>query len=331
MAASPVAAAIRTVVVPSFAKLNLSLKVLGRRADGFHELRTVFQTISLADRLEISFRPERSKRDVMVDSSIEIADNLVARAARALMEATGIRGTVECRLSKKIPIGAGLGGGSSNAAAMLLALPVLAGKPVPAAELNSLAAALGSDVPFFLSGGTALGLGRGEELYPLPPAAAKWALVVAPGIHVATPPAFRALARPALTELTPIDWANKMKRFQLMAWGLACAAPEARNWDAFCENDFEAVVFPQHPLLKSLHRKLGQLGASPVRMSGSGSALFGVFPSRQQWAKAAKTLAGLSPEVSVHSIRFISRDQYRAAWRRALGVHLTEATAWPPR
>jgi 4-diphosphocytidyl-2-C-methyl-D-erythritol kinase len=199
------------------------------------------------------------------------------------------------------------------------------------ATLQELAASLGSDVPFFLYGGTALGLGRGEELYPLPAAAAPHALLVSPGIHVSTPAAFRALAREPLAELTAIDLANRMKRFQSLGWGLACARSHSRDWEVFCENDFEAAVFPQHPSIQSLHRQLGQLGASPARMSGSGSALFGVFRSRALRDKAAKALTGGSPEVRVHSIRFISRDQYRAAWRRALGVYLTEATAWPPK
>ncbi len=320
------------VVVPSFAKLNLSLTVIGKRTDGFHELRTVFQSITLADRLDIEFQRGRG-REVELDSSIDIADNLVTRAARALMEATAIRGVVRCRLHKRIPIGAGLGGGSSNAAAVLLALPVLAGKPVPMDELNRIAAALGSDVPYFLYGGAALGLGRGEELYPLPDAGPRHALLVTPGIHVSTPAAFAALDRPALIELTPTALANKMKRFQSMAWGLACAKAPAADWEAFCENDFEAAVFPQFPLLKSLYRKLQRSGASLVRMTGSGSALFGLFSSREACERGLLAMgkSDLPPKVAVQTIRFSSRVQYRAAWRRALQVCLTEAAAWPPR
>ena len=321
-----------TAAVPSFAKLNLALQVIGKRADGFHELRTIFQSITLADRLEIEFTPGRQRR-VELDSSLEIADNLVLRAAHALMDAASIRGHVRFRLDKRIPMGAGLGGGSSNAAAVLLALPVLARKPVPMAELNRIGAALGSDVPFFLYGGAALGLGRGEELYPLPEPGARHALLVTPGVHVSTPSAFAALARPTLTELTPIDLANKMKRFQSAAWALACAGASnaAAGWEAFCENDFEAAVFPQFPLLKSLHRKLRRSGASLVRMTGSGSALFGVYPSGPECERARIAMGALPLKVAVQTIRFSTRVQYRAAWRNALRVHLSEDAAWPPR
>jgi 4-diphosphocytidyl-2-C-methyl-D-erythritol kinase len=322
---------LRRATVPGFAKLNLSLKVLGRRPDGFHELRTVFQSISLTDELEIEYRPGRGCQ-VELASSIEIAENLVARAARALMEATGIRGTVLCRLTKRIPMGAGLGGGSSNAAAMLLALPVLARKSVPLCELGNIGASLGSDVPFFLHGGTALGLGRGEELYPLPEPGPREAVLVSPGVHVSTPSAFAGLGRPLLTELTPAARANKMNRFQLLTDSLACAKGPGANWEAFCENDFEAAVFPQFPQLKSFHRRLIRAGASLARMTGSGSSLFALFDSGEAHKRALVEMARLAPsEVRVQSIRFTSRVQYRAAWRRSLAAHLTEAAAWPPR
>ncbi len=319
------------VTVPSFAKLNLGLKVLGKRADGFHELRTVFQSISLADRLTIDYARGRGTH-VELDSNLAIPDNLVIQAARALMDATGIRGTVRFQLEKRIPLGAGLGGGSSNAAAVLLALPALARKPVPLAKLNAIAAALGSDVPFFLYGGTSLGLGRGEELYPLPePQPPAGVLLVLPGIHVSTPAAFTALARPALTALTPIDLANKIERVQSMVWGSVCTGA-VPGWEAFCENDFEAAVFDQAPRLRTLHRQLVRLGARPARMSGSGSALFGLFASRAEAGRAAQALADQrNSKETVHTVRFMNRGRYRAAWRRALAGHVTEVAAWPPR
>lgn len=157
----------RTVRVRAYAKLNLGLRILYKRPDGYHELRTVFQTISLADHIDISFTPARVS-SVEVHGTPAIEDNLVSRAARLVAEAAGIDGEIVFHLRKNIPMGAGLGGGSSDAAAVLLALPVLAGKPLAADDLQTMAAKLGSDVPFFLHGGTALGLSRGEELYPLP-------------------------------------------------------------------------------------------------------------------------------------------------------------------
>ena len=155
------------VTVPSFAKLNLDLRILSKRPDGYHDLRTIFQTVSLKDTLRIDF--DRAKHtQIFVDSSVEIADNLVVRAAALVLEQLKIKASVHFTLNKRIPMGAGLGGRSSNAAAVLLALPALAGKSIAFDRLLALAETLGSDVPFFLYGGTALGLGRGTELYPLP-------------------------------------------------------------------------------------------------------------------------------------------------------------------
>src|SRR5208283_5251304 len=138
----------RRARLQAYAKLNLCLRVLYRRPDGYHELRTVFQTISLADRIDVTF--ERSRDTLIeIEGTPEIPDNLVEKAARLVLENLEIHARVHFRLGKKIPPGAGLGGGSSDAAAVLLALPVLAGKIVPLARLAGLAAQLGSDVPFF--------------------------------------------------------------------------------------------------------------------------------------------------------------------------------------
>src|SRR6266853_6782682 len=180
----------RKATLRSLAKVNLDLRVLHKRADGFHELRTVFQTISLADRIEIEHEPGL-RSEIVLDDPLAIPDNLVVRAAHALK----IKGRVRIRLRKRIPMGAGLGGGSSNAAAILLALPVLSGNQVCSEKLREVALGLGSDVPFFLEGGTALGLGRGEELYPLPDLKREPILVVQSGFHISTVSAYRALQR----------------------------------------------------------------------------------------------------------------------------------------
>jgi 4-diphosphocytidyl-2-C-methyl-D-erythritol kinase len=147
----------RRARVRALAKINLDLRVLGKRPDGFHELRT----ISLADTLEIAYTPARKTEISLVDR-LAIADNLVVRAARLAMEAMRATGRIEMRLTKRIPMGAGLGGGSSDAAAVLLALPALAGRAMDLPKLCSIAEQLGSDVPFFLLGGTAVGIGRGS-------------------------------------------------------------------------------------------------------------------------------------------------------------------------
>src|SRR5450759_3774899 len=159
----------RQARVRALAKINLDLRVLGKRSDGFHELRTVFQTISLGDTLEIAYTPAR-KTTLSLEDDLQIADNLVLRAARLAMEAMRATGRIEMRLTKRIPMGAGLGGGSSDAAAVLLALPALVGRSLSLPKLSAIGEQLGSDVSFFLLGGTAVGIGRGSELCPLPDA-----------------------------------------------------------------------------------------------------------------------------------------------------------------
>ncbi|MBM3775862.1 MAG: 4-(cytidine 5'-diphospho)-2-C-methyl-D-erythritol kinase, partial [Acidobacteria bacterium] len=239
----------RRARVRALAKINLELRVIGARADGYHEIRTVLQTISLADTLEIAFTPG-ARSAVRVSSNVDIRDNLAAKAAEAL----GFRGVAEIELGKRIPLGSGLGGGSSDAAAVLLALPVLARKRLSLAELNRLAVSLGSDVPFFLIGGRAIGVGRGEEVYPLPEAPAKHGLVVASRHEISTARAYRELA-PHLT--------SKGKENKIVSFGGG--------------NDFERAAFRQFPRLGEYRRKLAKLGAEPAMMSGSGSAVFGLF------------------------------------------------------
>jgi 4-diphosphocytidyl-2-C-methyl-D-erythritol kinase len=202
----------RRARVRALAKLNLDLRVLGRRPDGYHELRTIFQTISLADTLEIAFTPGRRSR-IELEDSAAIPDNLAVRAAEALFSAR-IRGSVRIALRKQIPMGAGLGGGSSDAAAVLLALPALAGVALPFEKLCAIAAGLGSDVNFFLQGGCAAGIGRGTELFPLPDGPALSGLLVAPGVHVSTAEAYRALG----LRLTPDLHQNKINSFQSRIW-----------------------------------------------------------------------------------------------------------------
>lgn len=307
----------RRAVVPSFAKVNLSLKVLGRRADGYHELRTVFQTVGLHDRITLEFTPARRGLEVTLEDPLAIPDNLALRAARLYCERQGVRGRLRMRLEKRIPMGAGLGGGSSNAAAVLLALGPLTGRCVPPEALGDMAAGLGSDVPFFLYGGTALGLGRGEELYPLPDAPRYPVLIVAPPVHVSTAEAYLALGRPELT--SPVD-CRKLRNFQSFVW--------RAEYLSGAENDFESAVFRLHPELGRWKRKLERLGARAARLSGSGAALFGVFPDR---AKLQGALPQFSTEpLKVFSTTMLGRAQYRARLLRSLREHVS-GEGWPPR
>jgi 4-diphosphocytidyl-2-C-methyl-D-erythritol kinase len=304
----------RRARVRAFAKINLDLRVLGKRADGFHELRTIFQTVSLADRLEIAFTPAR-RTTIELDDSAEIPDNLVVRAAGLVLDAMGVAGRVAMRLEKRIPMGAGLGGGSSDAAAVLLALPVLARHPLRLATLSAIGQQLGSDVPFFLLGGTAVGIGRGTELFPLPDAPALPGLIVAPGIHVSTADAYRALS----PHLTTESQENKIFSFQSHAWDVINAAG--------FQNDFEPVVFEREPRLAALKRKLAAAGARPAMMSGSGSSLFGLFRDRDGVKRALERFG----DAEVFPISLLGRARYRSIWRRALAPHVDERTVWPLR
>jgi 4-diphosphocytidyl-2-C-methyl-D-erythritol kinase len=315
----------RQARVRALAKINLDLRVLGKRPDGFHELRTVFQTISLGDTLEIAYTPAR-KTAISLEDDRHIPDNLVVRAARLVMEAMRATGRIEMRLTKRIPMGAGLGGGSSDAAAVLLALPALLGRPfghsafghsasghiMNLPKLSALGEQLGSDVPFFLLGGTAVGIGRGSEVFPLPDAPSQQGILVAPGIHVDTARAYRDLS----PRLTTESQQNKIVSFQSITWDTGSLA-SARN-------DFESVVFEQHRKLATLKKRLVTAGASAALMTGSGSALFGLFPDGNGISRAKELLG----EVQTFPISLVGRARYRALWRRALKEHTTPGL-WP--
>jgi 4-diphosphocytidyl-2-C-methyl-D-erythritol kinase len=301
----------RRARVRALAKINLDLRVLGKRADGYHELRTIFQTISLADTIDIAFTPGR-RTVVELEDGLGIADNLVTRAARMAMDAMRRTGRVDMRLVKRIPMGAGLGGGSSDAAAVLLALPVLAGRRLELPKLRALAEELGSDVPFFLLGGTAAGIGRGTELFPLPDRAAQPGVLVAPAVHVNTAQAYRDLS----PRLTSESQQNKMVSFQTQTWDPASSA---------AANDFEEVVFEQHHSLGVLKKRLLRAGAASAMMTGSGSALFGLFATPAAASKAVQLMG----EERSFRISLVSRARYRAMWWRALEQH-SAGRIWPP-
>ncbi len=309
------------------AKINLDLRVLHRRPDGFHELRSIFHTISLSDTLDLEYSPA-GRFSLALESNVEIpGENIVARAAGLLRQESGLSGQWTVRLTKTIPIGAGLGGGSSNAAAILLAMPVLAGKPVALPRLISLAADLGSDVPFFLLGGAAAALGRGTELYPLPSLPSAPGILAASPIRVSTAEAYQRLHR-ALTSSPPSSILNS---FQGSVWRLdECAKTE--EWGAV--NDFEATVFLQHPELRKMRDRLRRLGAAPALMSGSGSAVFGLFPDRPRRDEALTRLKKDFGDF-LFPISLLGRAAYRSLWRRQLHPHCLLRTdggmTWPPR
>jgi 4-diphosphocytidyl-2-C-methyl-D-erythritol kinase len=318
----------RHVSVRAFAKLNLDLRVLNQGPGGFHELRSVFQTISLHDRIDISYAPSKKTK---IEGTSAIPNNLVERAARALLDHTRETASLAFRLDKRIPMGSGMGGGSSDAAAVLLALPVLAGMRIPLGELIQIAAGLGSDVPFFLLGGAAVALGRGTELYPLPEIPSKKLLIVAPGVHVSTPDAYRAFNRAGEGKLTETQVSQYIDSFQSRVWGLGKSLSKGSTGSE-AVNDFERVVFPQHRQLKSILTALQKSGADPARMTGSGSALFGVFTTQQQVLEARAAVERSCPQAAGMPATFVSRARYKAYWWRQLQPHMdsTDPKSWPP-
>jgi len=289
----------KSVRVPAYAKVNLRLDVLGRRADGYHELRTIFQAISLHDALVLE-----AKREPGIDLSIagnsQLAaepgqDNLVYRAIHELGREIGFQQGVRAVLTKRIPVGRGLGGGSSDAAAALVGILRLTGKRIAAERLLEIASGLGADVPFFLHGGRALGIGRGDEIYPLPDLERRQVLVISPhDIAVPTKDAYQWLPQ----ELTNEDGPTKLMRFCALCWSPQGGA---------LSNDFEAAVFPRYPRLAAIKRELLQQGAAEASLAGSGSAVFGVYQHPAKARRAARAF----PQDQVFVCSTLSRAEYR--------------------
>jgi 4-diphosphocytidyl-2-C-methyl-D-erythritol kinase len=295
----------RETRVSAFAKINLRLDILGKRADGYHELRTIFQTISLHDLLH--FRPSNSSGIALTILGNDALsregsrENLVYRAVARLRSELKIRSGVQIELHKNIPAGAGLGGGSSDAAAALFGYLRFTGKKLHQARLLEIASSLGADVPFFLFGGRAFGVNRGDEIYPLGDIRTLAILVVVPrGVQVATPDAFRWLHAPPLksaSTLTKSGGTPKLWEFCALCWSTQGTG---------LSNDFERPVFRRHPRLAAIKRALLRAGAAEASLAGSGSAVFGVFPSPTMARRAA---VGFSTD-QTFVCETISRDKY---------------------
>ncbi|HEV2707042.1 MAG TPA: 4-(cytidine 5'-diphospho)-2-C-methyl-D-erythritol kinase [Pyrinomonadaceae bacterium] len=286
--------------LPAYAKINLSLRVLGRRVDGYHEIRTVFQTITLHDTLEFE-RLDSERLELTCDDPGIPTDesNLVLRAALALREHFGVGRGARIRLEKRIPAQGGLGGGSADAAVSLIGLARLWELPTSVAELARLGARLGADVPFFLTGGTALGTGLGTDITPLEDVPVKALVLVAPGVGVSTVEAYKALNADALTKPDS-------------AVILHVSRAEAQISDSLCEvlcNDFEPVVFRLQPEIERAKKRLLDMGARCALMSGSGSSVFGVFDEAGEARRAAAELSG-ETLWQVFPCETLSRSEY---------------------
>jgi len=345
-----------TVTVRSFAKINLGLRIGATRNDRFHELLTVYQTIGLHDVIRVSVGRGNGIKIRCADPRVPTDEsNTCFRIVDKAMQALRTNARVVVEIEKRLPVQAGLGGASANAVATLLGLERALKKVLPAAEKLRIAAEVGSDLPLFLVGGTVLGVGRGEQVYPLPDLPAMACVVVTPEVGVSTPKAFAAWDRlcgagaPArvlpehslpssrreaaerrsawpdqrsgpkqanptptvlkqaptikahkLTVLDPSDRMNVLGRV-LSAWlsepysGAPFGRGRAENpllelVRAGIENDFEQVVFPEYPELSDGKRALLRAGAKYASLSGSGSALYGLFASREAAVQATAKL-----------------------------------------
>lgn len=295
----------------AWAKVNLGLRILDRRPDGFHELRTVFQTISLHDQIEVETAPGAGSIDLTC-GAMDIApeNNLAYRAARAWLRASGSDVDVRIRVEKHIPTGAGLGGGSSDAAAVLLALQALHPGLLTAQQLFSAASSLGSDVPFFLVGGRAVGIGRGTETYALQDAPRSWYVVLAPDVSISTPWAYETLAASRQSALTHVRKEASIEMFCASVNAPFTALPEGSI--PAVQNDFEASIFERHPRLRQCRDWLLEHGALEAFMTGSGAALIGCFPSE---ASARSVVESPATPTNSYVVHTVCRSECHQWWK----------------
>ncbi len=293
----------------SHAKINWTLEVLGQRPDGYHEIRTVLQTIALHDLLVLEKTHEQI--EIICNSpSVPVDErNLVHRAAMLLRQAKGVQAGARINIVKRIPVGGGLGGGSSNAAAALLGLQELWQVRLAPSHLIELGAAIGSDVPCFFYGGTVLGVGRGAEVYPLPDIWTPHLLLVTPAIEVSTREIYaEASRRPELTSVGHLANIPDCCSVVYGSSGLWLNSGGSVTWLQEARNDLEAVVATRYPEIGRIRERLKQLGAATVRMSGSGSTVFAVFEHLKAVESATSELSGEPWQVI--RTQTLSRDQY---------------------
>jgi 4-diphosphocytidyl-2-C-methyl-D-erythritol kinase len=340
-----------TVAVLSFAKINLGLCIGAVRFDGYHDLRTIYQTIALHDVIRVSVGRGSGIEIACNDARVPLdSSNTCWRIAEQVMDELAARVKVVIEIEKQLPVQGGMGAASSNAVATMIALERALKKSLPGAVRLRIAAQVGSDLPLFVVGGTVLGVGRGEEVYPLPDLPGIPMVVVTPGVGVSTPRAFAdwdalvkgnkgAKLRSARTDgnflshttrsseqLTPAGGSDRLVEIGrvLSAWlsGLPNTGASARGGSRAgnllsdlvrtgIENDFERVVFPIYPELRDIKGELLRAGSRYASLSGSGSTLYGLFRSAAEAAKAASRLRKRGLKaVATHSL---TRQQY---WKR---------------
>jgi 4-diphosphocytidyl-2-C-methyl-D-erythritol kinase len=317
-----------SVAVRSFAKINIGLRIGASRPDGFHELRTVYQTIDLADIVRV---------DMVRGTGIEIyckdprvpsdESNTCWRVADKILRSLKVRGKVKISIEKNLPVQGGMGAASSNAIATLFGLEKVLKQQLAPEERLRIASEVGSDLPLFLMGGTVLGTGRGEQVYPLEDLPSFPCVVATPEIGVSTPAAFAEWDKkqPAPTKLTPHPASDKISTFSQSIYEWLCGSgfsptgvPE-NGWDRAeallldlvrtgIENDFESVVFPRYPAIREVKRALERSGAKYVSLSGSGSTVYGLFADKESAATAAKKLT--ESDIPAQATVTLPREEY---------------------
>ena len=283
--------------VKSFAKVNLGIEVLGKRDDGYHEIRTLFQSVDICDLLEFRLLP----RDEIILKGDEASiswdrSNLIHKAAAVLKKRLAIKRGVEIRVTKNIPAGKGLGGGSSNAAVTLLALNKIWRLDLGKEDIREMGALLGADVPFFFEGGLCLGQERGDRILPLGDLTPYFCVLVLPSISVSTASVYGRLH----ASLTSRAKDSKIIKFL-----------DSRDL-GFLENELEEPVFRTYPQIKAIKNLIHEQGSELTLMSGSGSAVFGLFHQRKKAEEAWRTLA---KEQTAVLAKTLSRADY---WRMIL-------------
>ena len=295
--------------LPSFAKINWSLQILGKRPDGYHEVRTTLQTISLHDDLDFEVSGDGSVALVCNDAEIPTDDrNLIVRAAYALKDRYSIDHGARVRLNKRIPVKAGLGGASSNAAVTLLALAELWELETSLSVLLEIAAGLGADVPFFLIGGAALATGIGATVSPLSDINndTQHLVVLTPNASVSTAEAYAAVGSDALTTMDgePILSSSRKEAIS----GSSIPWPPYRDLN----NDFESVIFDIEPEIRRAKETLLQAGAFRALLAGSGSSVFGIFADQEAQQRVVDEIP-LEAGWRVFPCVTLSRNQYVSA------------------
>lgn len=266
------------------AKVNLILRVLDRRPDGYHNLCSLMQTVGLADELQVTLRPDSTAISLHCDDPAVPTDsrNLVSRAAALVLERVGRPLGLTIRIAKRIPVSAGLGGGSSDGAATILALNRLLGLEWSLEDMARMGAQLGSDVPFFFHGPCALVSGRGEVVSPCNLVGQRWIVLVHPGFPIPTKWAYERLAATRRTVPPLSRGITKLSQRTTVTW---------EEVIPFMENDFEPALVPVHSELGALKAELLHAGAEAALLSGSGAAVFGVFRTERE-AGRARDLVG---------------------------------------